>query len=79
MRAKLLLRNYICYIYSEFMTISRYLEFYDYFGKFRRLPIEGVFGKNENEGANGSLPFFVCRFLSSGYSQCDNSRRLNNE
>jgi hypothetical protein len=43
------------------MIKSQYLKFYNHFGKFREPPVEGVWGKNsENgEGANGSLPFFV--------------------
>jgi hypothetical protein len=58
---KFFLKNYICYIYFEFMTIRRYLEFYDCFGKFRGLPVEGILGKNESEGANGSSPFLIMR------------------
>jgi len=41
------------------MIGSQYLMFCSDFGKFRELPIEGVFDKNECEGTNGSLPFFV--------------------
>jgi hypothetical protein len=31
------------YIHPKTMIESRYLEFYNYFGKFRELPVEGVF------------------------------------
>jgi len=37
--------------------------FYNYFGKFLRLPEEGLFFKNfkkNGEGANENLPFFIC-------------------
>jgi hypothetical protein len=46
---------------NEIMVKSRYFKFYNYFGKFREPPVEGLWGKNfENgEGANESLPFFV--------------------
>jgi hypothetical protein len=49
------------YICSNIMIESQYLKFYNYFGKRRRFSVEGVLGKNsENgEGANESLPFFV--------------------
>jgi len=36
------------------------LEFYNYFGKFRGLPMEGFFCKNESGGQMKKLPFFVC-------------------
>jgi len=42
------------------MTASQYSVFYNDFGKFRRLPVEGLLVKNESEGANENLPFFVC-------------------
>ncbi|MCL2283565.1 MAG: hypothetical protein FWC26_09645 [Fibromonadales bacterium] len=38
------------------MLESQYSAFYNYLGKFQRLPVEGIFN---GEGANGSLPFFV--------------------
>jgi hypothetical protein len=50
------------------MTKSQYLEFYNCLGKFRGLLVEGIFCKNESEGANGSLPFFVCDDKKSGVS-----------
>jgi len=43
------------------MTESKYLEFYNDFGKFKELHVEGLFYKNKSEGANGNLPFFVWR------------------
>jgi len=39
------------------------------FGKLRELPIEGLFRKNENEGANRSLPFFVSFNLRRVYNK----------
>jgi hypothetical protein len=72
----------IFYIDIRIMLRSQYSVFYDYFKEFRELLIEGLFfGKNfkqNGEGANGSLPFFVCNFLPSSHSQCDNSRGMNN-
>jgi len=41
------------------MIGSQYLMFCSDFGKWRELPIESLFCKNESEGANESLPFFV--------------------
>jgi hypothetical protein len=55
------------------MIRNKYPVFYNYFRKFRELPIEGVFGKNKNEGANEKL-----LFLLGGYSEHYNGRRLNN-
>jgi len=44
------------------MYKSQYLAFYNYFGKHRKPPPEGLFGENLKncEGANENLPFFVC-------------------
>jgi len=41
------------------MLGNQYSVFCNDFGKFRRLPVEGLFCKNESEGANVNLPFFV--------------------
>jgi hypothetical protein len=41
------------------MTKSQCFEFYNHFGKFREPSLESIFDKNESEGVNGSLPFFV--------------------
>jgi hypothetical protein len=53
----------IFYIDIRIMLRSQYSVFYGYFKEFRELLIEGLFfGKNfkqNGEGANGSLPFFV--------------------
>lgn len=48
------------------MPASQYSVFYNYFGKFRRLPVEGLL-KSDSEGANGSLPFFKsnCSMITS--------------
>jgi len=53
------------------MNKNQYVEFYNDLGKFKELHVEGLFCKNESEGANGSLPFFVCigRNLSSKFAQ----------
>jgi uncharacterized protein (TIGR02145 family) len=48
------------YIHARIMFERQYLEFYNYFWKFRRLPIGGVSCKNESEGANRNLSFFAC-------------------
>jgi len=39
------------------MTGNQYLAFYSYFGKFRRLPVEGLFLQN-GEGANEKFALF---------------------
>jgi len=44
------------------MIETRYLEFYNYFGKFRELPLQGLFiqkFQKDGEGANENLPFFI--------------------
>jgi hypothetical protein len=43
------------------MFRGQYLMFYNYFGKFREPPVEGLLLKNYGKGggASGSLPFFV--------------------
>jgi len=41
------------------MNKNQYVEYYNDLGKFKELHVEDLFCKNESEGANGSLPFFV--------------------
>jgi len=41
------------------MNKNQYVEYYNDLGKFKELHVEGLFCKNESEGANGNLPFFV--------------------
>jgi len=41
------------------MDKNQYVGFYNDWGKFKELHVEGLFYKYESEGANESLPFFV--------------------
>jgi hypothetical protein len=41
------------------MNKNQYVEYYNDLGKFKGLHLDGLFCKNESEGANGNLPFFV--------------------
>jgi len=50
--------------------------FYDNFRKFREPPLEGLFDKNESEGANGSLPFFVASNLVFSPKICGVNRTM---
>jgi len=49
------------------MNKNQYVEYYNDLGKFKELHVEGLFCKNESEGANGNLPFFVCNWIYYKY------------
>jgi len=59
------------------MNKNQYVGFYNDLGKFKGLHVEGLFCKNESEGANESLPFFVLYFLVNDHSRYGNNRKLN--